>query len=306
MKKTLKCGCLIFIPSLVLFVFLSQNPIVKIAGAYATGPPAGVSGAPGESSCLECHLEDQNYGGSLAINAPSTYVPGQTYVITVTHVSGSPSRKRWGFQLTALAGSSSTGTLQNLTPQTQILSGGARSYIEHTSVGTFPNQSGGAQWSFNWIAPATNVGPVTFYAAGNQANNDGTNGGDQILFAETTSQPTAQPSPTPTPTPEASPTPTPTPAASPTPSPMPPQSVTIGGQVLASDGRGLRNAFVTLIDPQGNSRVTSTSTLGFYSFFDVPTGQTYNMSVQSKRYRFEGKNVLVNAGMTDLDFLGLE
>jgi hypothetical protein len=301
--RTLKCFCLVFIPALVLFISLSNNPAMKIAGAYATGPPAGVSAAPGESSCLECHLESQSFGGSLNIGAPATYVAGQTYVITVTHVSGGPSRKRWGFQLTALAGATSAGTLQNLSPQTQILSGGGRTYIEHTFQGTFANQSGGAQWSFNWTAPPTNVGAITFYAAGNQANNDGTNGGDDIIFVSVTSEAGAAASPTPTPTVQPSPTATAT--ATPTPEPTP-GSVTVAGRVLTSNGLGLRNATVTLVDPVGNSWVTSTSTLGFYSFQDVPTNQQYNMSVRSKRYRFEEKIVNVNAGITDLDFIGLE
>jgi CHRD domain/Glucose / Sorbosone dehydrogenase/Calx-beta domain len=33
---------------------------------------------------------------------------------------------------------------------------------------------------FNWTAPPTDVGPVTFYAAGNQANNDGNTSGDNV------------------------------------------------------------------------------------------------------------------------------
>jgi len=35
-------------------------------------------------------------------------------------------------------------------------------------------------WTFNWVAPSSDVGRVTFYAAGNQANNNGNETGDQI------------------------------------------------------------------------------------------------------------------------------
>jgi hypothetical protein len=65
-----------------------------------------------------------------------------------------------------------------------------RDYVEHTVSGTFAGTTGGAQWTFNWTAPPTNVGPITFYAAGNQANGDGTSGGDRILTATATTQPT--------------------------------------------------------------------------------------------------------------------
>ncbi|MGH9972261.1 MAG: PQQ-dependent sugar dehydrogenase, partial [Pyrinomonadaceae bacterium] len=55
-----------------------------------------------------------------------------------------------------------------------------RQYIEHTLAGTFAGQQGGASWRFNWTAPPTDVGTITFYAAGNHANNDGNTSGDHI------------------------------------------------------------------------------------------------------------------------------
>src|SRR6266542_4030036 len=71
----------------------------------------------------------------------------------------------------------------NTSNTTQILTGGpdgTRQYIEHSFTGTFQDQRNGASWSFKWTAPAEDIGPVTMYAAGNQANNDGNNSGDQI------------------------------------------------------------------------------------------------------------------------------
>ncbi|MBC7931811.1 MAG: PQQ-dependent sugar dehydrogenase, partial [Rubrivivax sp.] len=46
----------------------------------------------------------------------------------------------------------------------------------------FPGQKNGASWTFRWTAPAEDVGPVTFYAAGNHANGDGNTSGDNIYF----------------------------------------------------------------------------------------------------------------------------
>ena len=49
---------------------------------------------------------------------------------------------------------------------------------------------------FSWTAPATDVGPVTFYVAANAANNNGNNQGDQIYNTKVTLTPAAVPTPT--------------------------------------------------------------------------------------------------------------
>jgi uncharacterized repeat protein (TIGR01451 family) len=178
---------LIFLAGLGVYL-ITDNFASRKAYAYSSGPPAGFTHAPGEFDCAECHLPQPDAGtGHIQINAPQSYVPGQTYQITVTHANSDPTRRRWGFQLTALDDSNSkAGNLQSQDVLTQVLDNqgpnASRQYIEHTSSGTFINQQGGASWTFNWTAPATNVGPVTFYVAGNQANNDGNTSGDYIYF----------------------------------------------------------------------------------------------------------------------------
>ncbi|HUQ34248.1 MAG TPA: PQQ-dependent sugar dehydrogenase, partial [Pyrinomonadaceae bacterium] len=167
---------------------ITDNFANRAVYAYSSGPPAGFTHAPGEFDCSECHLPQPDAGtGHIQINAPASYVPGQTYQITVTHTNSDPTRLRWGFQLTALDDANvKAGNLQSADVRTQVLDnqgpGASRQYIEHTSSGTFINQQGGASWTFNWTAPQTNVGPVTFYVAGNQANNDGNTSGDYIYF----------------------------------------------------------------------------------------------------------------------------
>ncbi|HSE24694.1 MAG TPA: PQQ-dependent sugar dehydrogenase, partial [Pyrinomonadaceae bacterium] len=166
---------------------LSNSSTVSRVQAFSAGPPAGYTGAPSEEpeACAECHVPPDAGTGHISITAPQTYVPGQTYQITVTHTNADTSRLRWGFELTALDTSDEkAGDLQSLNGTTQVLNnagpGSARQYIEHTSSGTFIGQQGGASWTFNWTAPATDAGPITFYTAGNQANNDGNTSGDYI------------------------------------------------------------------------------------------------------------------------------
>ena len=162
--------------------------------AFSDGPPAGFTGAPGEQTCTACHVGPIGGGTFTIMQQPANYVPGQTYQIIVRHVNANQSQHRWGFQLTALAGTTMAGTFSNAAGGlTQLVGGVGRDYIEHTSLGTFNGQLGGAQWVINWTAPPTNVGQITFYAAGNQANGDGTSSGDRIITATATSDPPATP-----------------------------------------------------------------------------------------------------------------
>ncbi|HEU4934272.1 MAG TPA: PQQ-dependent sugar dehydrogenase [Pyrinomonadaceae bacterium] len=167
---------------------LSHNAGTPPVHAFSTGPPAGYTGAPLEEpeACAECHVPPDAGTGTISISAPQTYVPGQTYAITVTHTNPDPTRLRWGFELTVLdtASDEKAGELQSTDGLTQVLDNAgpnsARQYIEHTAAGTFIGQQNSASWTFNWTAPPVDVGPVNFYAAGNQANNDGNTSGDYI------------------------------------------------------------------------------------------------------------------------------
>ncbi len=182
---------LIILPSLLAaFVgfLLSTNSTNPSVHAFSSGPPPGYTGAPMEESeaCAECHVRvGDPPPGQISISAPQTYVPGQTYPITVTNSSDDDTRTRWGFQLTALDPSDDqAGNLQSTDALTQVLDnagpGGSRQYIQHNSAGTFIGQMDSASWTFNWTAPATDVGTIIFYAAGNHANNDGNTSGDFI------------------------------------------------------------------------------------------------------------------------------
>src|SRR5215213_166372 len=174
--------------TVVAGVLLTHNAGTRPVHAFSAGPPAGYTGAPQEEpeACAECHVPPDAGTGKISITAPQTYVPGQTYPVTVTHTNPDQTRLRWGFELTVLdtASDEKAGELHTIDGLTQVLNnagpGSARQYIEHTAAGTFTGQHNGASWTFNWIAPAIDVGPVVFYAAGNHANNDGNTSGDYI------------------------------------------------------------------------------------------------------------------------------
>ena len=63
----------------------------------------------------------------------------------------------------------------------------------HTSAGSAQGTDDENQWAVEWTAPDADIGPITFYAAGNAANDDFTASGDYIY---TTSEESTPPIPT--------------------------------------------------------------------------------------------------------------
>jgi glucose/arabinose dehydrogenase len=186
--RFIKLVVIILFVALGAFALFDDHLATLTALARSAGPDPGFTGAPGEKKCDECHVPDQGSvaPGAIHINAPASYVPGQTYQFGFTSSNSDPTRIRWGFQMTALDDNGNpAGTLQPLADGlTHVVTGAsvnpARQYIEHTQAGTFLGQTSGASWSFNWTAPATDAGPVTFYVAANQANGDQNSSGDSI------------------------------------------------------------------------------------------------------------------------------
>lgn len=82
--------------------------------------------------------------------------------------------------------------------------------------------------------------------------------------------------------------------------------VSVSGRVTTPAGQNLRNAIVSMIDSQGVRRTATTSSFGIYQFDNVRTGDTYTMTVASKRYRFSPKVLPIDAALTNVDFVGLE
>jgi large repetitive protein len=73
-----------------------------------------------------------------------------------------------------------------------------------------------------------------------------------------------------------------------------PVPATIAGQVLTSDGRGIRNVIVTLSGgglPQPIE--VQTGSFGYFSFTGILTGQTYTLSVEAKRFTFAAPSRMI-------------
>lgn len=150
----------------------------------------GRTGSPGETTCATagCHtgnpLNDPT--GSMIIVAPTMtnweYVPGTTYPIEVT-ISRNGNNK-FGIGFEALQASGANGGTLSITNgvETQIknavIGGNSRANVVHRdNGGNAPNSK---TFTFNWTAPATAVGNITFYAAGNASNSNNNTSGDFI------------------------------------------------------------------------------------------------------------------------------
>jgi hypothetical protein len=84
--------------------------------------------------------------------------------------------------------------------------------------------------------------------------------------------------------------------------------VSIIGRVTTAMGRGIKNVRVTITYPSGESRLAVTNTFGYYIFADVPSGDSYVIEVEARRYTFAQSSLLVNANesLTGVDFVARE
>src|SRR5271165_6726847 len=85
-------------PIILSIAMLSAIPFFQLS-AEVTGASAGLSGAPGDSTCVSCHGSRVNSnGGSVTITTANgaSYIPGQATQVTVTVAD--PTAKVWGFE----------------------------------------------------------------------------------------------------------------------------------------------------------------------------------------------------------------
>ncbi|MFN3532877.1 MAG: choice-of-anchor V domain-containing protein [Candidatus Brocadia sp.] len=167
--------------------------------ASAVGPVAYCTGAPNDNGTCNadgCHNSFSLDSGNaiFSITAPAVYTPGKTVKLTVSFSNSSG--KRHGFEMTAVdANGNRVGTFKKIGSTTQVIppndSRGLEQvdkgkYIEHTFKGIKKKS-----WKFKWKAPSDATDPITFYAAGCEANGDGVATDDYIYTAtaETSSAP---------------------------------------------------------------------------------------------------------------------
>ncbi len=144
-------------PLVQTLLILTAIMLPVIVMAYSSNPPAGLTGAPGESTCAGCHNPSTS-GSGVTVTFPNsvlTYTPGGPAIpLTVALASGNG-----GFELSARVqnDNSQAGTLTAGTASAVTTSGSVQ-YIAQTSLAN--------SFSFTWTPPATNVGNVVIYVVG--------------------------------------------------------------------------------------------------------------------------------------------
>lgn len=178
MKRKLLLKLLIL--SFGAFIWMSHS------GGRAADKNQGSTGAPGDGntcSASSCHgntVTDVDLVITFFTQnfvEVSEYVGGETYKIRVevNHVSGALP-EAFGFQMVALIDSNNQSTDSFSGPGSNVqiatASSTGRQYAEQTEASTSNT------FFVEWTAPAAGSGDITFYAAGNGVDNNGSKSGD--------------------------------------------------------------------------------------------------------------------------------
>ena len=190
MKAGLQFGIVLVALASVAIALSSFIP--KTSGSHISS-----TGAPGEQTCKQagCHIDASIVSDSVTNtflfgNNESVYTPGQTYQIKITTRRSGVSK--FGFQAVALSEITETnaGLMAITDPvRTQLQDYASppiqdRLYVTHTANGTIANTADSIQWSFDWTAPNTDIGPIVFYFATNCTNQNNQNTGDELHLSE--------------------------------------------------------------------------------------------------------------------------
>lgn len=82
-------------------------------------------------------------------------------------------------------------------------------------------------------------------------------------------------------------------------------NVSVSGKVTTADGSGIKNARLTLTGVNGNTQTAVTGAFGYFNFAEVPVGETYILTVHSKRFTFAGGTLVLflAEGVNDVIFI---
>jgi len=170
--------------------FVFYQPPMAVSNSSGSQPlfnGSPVTLADGGALCTACHATfDPNEGtGSVMIDAPSTFMPGETVTFTVTVDNTTPpvGTLKQGFQVSVEddAAVEHAGTLVIVDAENTRFSSGEQKYVTHTTAGNAQTT-----WTVGWTAPADAPESVTIYAAGNAANGNFSPTGDYVYTTSAT------------------------------------------------------------------------------------------------------------------------
>ncbi len=202
----------------MLAMVIFQTTSFKLQSHIAQPLTGGLSGDPGQTTCVHCHSDITNgiarnsqfilkisqdsaglVGNTNVVTSSSKYTPGYTQWISIellgANTNSAGHSPNYGFQFTALRATtndSMAGSFTLVDPKTSMEASvssympvlyGPVSYVGHKRADSTH------VWYFKWTAPDSSAGPVTFYYTGNLGNGDATYNGDSIFIGSVTLTP---------------------------------------------------------------------------------------------------------------------
>jgi hypothetical protein len=155
-------------------------PALLLLYSYHGGSPGGKTNSPLDAgNCTECH---NSFEADTAENWITSDIPeegftaGESYLITVTGMHEGVSLM--GFELTAESSFGKVGVFELEDEVRTQFTNGDRA-VTHTEDGIAVEDDSNS-WTVKWTAPSVGQPVITFYAAVNAANGNGSTSGDQI------------------------------------------------------------------------------------------------------------------------------
>jgi len=153
------------------------------------GPSGGLTGAPGENSCINCHggsvLDGSSVNSIEFLDGQSEFIAG---VANTMRLIFDEAGSKNGFQLTVLDQNNEMAGSFNITETsaTQLRNNSVntsmRQYVTHRSGGTSLSE-----WEFEWTPPS-GLTEATFYVSTNKTNANNSTSGDAIYLSSHTFQ----------------------------------------------------------------------------------------------------------------------
>ncbi|MCK5855874.1 MAG: T9SS type A sorting domain-containing protein [Bacteroidales bacterium] len=165
------------------FLYLSVIAIVIILGSAISNvshSPGAKTGSPADGAdCSACHTGSAQTAISwISSNIPvGGYAPGTKYTITLTGIHSGVAK--FGFEITAEDATKAKKGVFTITNANETQLTNLAHAVTHTGNGLTPSNNT-KSWSFDWTAPATGSGGVTFYASLNAADGNNATSGDVI------------------------------------------------------------------------------------------------------------------------------
>jgi hypothetical protein len=187
-------------PLAVILLIITLPFLISTKPKTSGGHPSS-TGGPDEKTCAQsgCHTVDAVFSDDstntlIFPTSDSTYEPGKIYSISL-EVKKTAITK-FGFELVALEDTNNLSTGQLIVTDSSrthlingTINGKARKYITHSTDGTPALSTGYTSWSFDWEAPSTDMGSITFYFITNCTNDNGAASGDSFYQSSFTIKP---------------------------------------------------------------------------------------------------------------------